>query len=188
MLHKGRHMRKKDGTNHDFSIRLIVLCTSLVLLIVGIIGGTMAWLTDRDEADNQFGVGQVSCKVIQDDNSSLSNVKVQNTSDDKAYIRVRIVGYSEDKNENIISGTGMPADLTVQTNGWLKIGEYYYCTTAIGKDDSTPVLIESYSLQDGQVVKVLAEAIQGKPVEAVEEAWTDVQVDNNGTLVNANNQ
>ena len=189
MLHAGRHFQKRKE-NRRLPVKMIALCASLVLAAGGVIGGTLAWLTDQTEpVENHYSVGQVSCKVIQDE-SSLSNVKVKNTSDDTAYIRVRLIGYQTDAEGKIIGGiggTGLPEGLANMEapEGWLKIGEYYYCTSPIPAGNDTPVLIANQPLDENQTVQVLAEAIQGKPADAVEEAWTDVDVNQDGILVDA---
>ncbi len=186
MLYEGRPVRKKEKKKSRLIVKALVLCASLIL-IVGTIGGTLAWLTtDTEPVINTFSPSHVSCEVeeaFDSDTGVKENVKIKNTSDIPAYIRVRLVGYSKDAEGNIVGGTGLPENLVnmeIPAN-WLKIGEYYYYLSPVAPDASTANLIDRCELPEGQVLEILAEAIQSEPAEAVTSAWA-VTVNPDGTI------
>lgn len=188
MLREGRHMRKRSGAQRRIPSKFMALCAAFILLAAGVAGGTVAWLTDSTEpAVNDYTVGQVSCEVVPVSQSDgVPPIAVKNTSDDLAYIRVRLIGYCTDAQGRIVGGTGLPDDLEVNIGGeWISVGEYYYCVAPVEAGTSTPVLLEGHPFEEHQTVEVLAEAIQGKPAQAVTEAWPDVDVGTDGRLTAA---
>jgi len=89
--------------------KIIALCLVLGLLAVAVVGGTMAYFTDADNADNEFTVGTIGITLLEDTKSTsdyqdwLDNqtilpsetitkaVTVRNDSTtDDAYVRVTI--------------------------------------------------------------------------------------------------
>lgn len=177
---------------HSGAKRSLVLVVSVLVLLLAVAGGTLAWLTAQtDGVVNTFTPAQVSCEVTEDFNGTIkSNVNVTNTSDIYAYIRVKLVTYRVNEDGQHIGGTAeITDDLTLGTN-WVKNGDYYYYTKPVAPESSpekpligTPgITLKSYTDVDGgyQAIDVMAEAIQSVPEEAVEDAW-GVTV-NNGTL------
>lgn len=170
---------KKDA--HSGAKRSLVLVVSVLVLLLAVAGGTLAWLTAQtDGVVNTFTPAQVSCEVTENfDGTTKSNVNVENTSNIPAYIRVKLVTYRVNAQNQHIGGT---AEIPAFTpgKGWVKYGEYYYYTlpVAAGEKPATN-LISSISLTgshndaDGgkQVIEVMAEAIQSVPDTAVKEAW-----------------
>ena len=178
---------KKDA--HSGANRSLVLVVSVLVLLLAVAGGTLAWLTAQtDGVVNTFTPAQVSCKVTENFNGTTkSNVNVKNTSNIPAYIRVKLVTYRVNEDGQHIGGTA-----TIPTfepgEGWVKYGEYYYYTlpvapkgpVALDNSPKTPLIDEtgidltgSYNDADGgkQVIEVMAEAIQSSPAEAVGTAW-----------------
>ncbi|MBQ1234273.1 MAG: hypothetical protein IIX77_01445 [Oscillospiraceae bacterium] len=118
------------------------------------------------------------------------DVKIKNTGDTDAYIRVAlVVNWMNDKGNvwgtKPVEGTdyNMTLDLA---NGWSKgsVGYYYY-NTKVAKDQLTPILIdEANVLKAGPVgtdgtqyylsIEIVAEAIQADGIAAeygAQEAW-----------------
>ena len=173
LLHKTNPVRTKRRPRMTGK-KLIALCAALVL-IIGTVGATIAWLTAQTNlVINTFDPSHVSCAVDEnfDSESGLKeNVRIQNTSDIPAYIRVRLVSYNKD-GDAIIGGAGaLPQDDDLNLTDWVKIGAYYYCKAPVVAGGFTPELITRYQLKDGQVLEVLAEAIQSEPAQAVTDAW-----------------
>ena len=189
---------KKDA--HSGAKRSLVLVVSVLVLLLAVAGGTLAWLTAQDSVANTFTPAHVSCEVTENfDGTTKSNVNVTNTSDIPAYIRVKLVTYRVNEDGQHIGGTA-----TIPTfepgEGWVKYGEYYYYTLPVapkgpGALDNLPKtpliggtgikLVNSYNDADGgkQVVEVMAEAIQSVPEAAVKDAWgTGFSIDANGKL------
>ena len=185
LLYETNHVRIKRRKRMTGK-KLIALCAALVL-VIGTVGATIAWLTAQtNPIVNTFDPSHVSCKVDENFNSESGlkeHVKIQNTSDIPAYIRVRLVSYHKE-GDTIVGGAGeLPQDEDLNLTGWVRIGAYYYCKVPVAANDFTPELIESYQLKEGQVLEVLAEAIQSEPSDAVTEAW-GVSVDAEGNIQN----
>lgn len=161
--------------------RLTVLILSMVMLVTVAVGGTLAYLTTKDApVTNTFTPSAVACQVTENfDGTEKKNVNVKNTGDTEAYIRVRLVTYRvNDQNQHIGGAAAIP-EFTPGTN-WVKFSDYYYYTLPV-KPGEKPVndligqmtLTGSYADADGgkQVIEVMAEAIQSGPAEAVGNSW-----------------
>ena len=164
-----------------------MVITALALLLCCTIGGTLAWLvTSTDLLTNTFTPAQVQCEVKETfKDETKSNVYVSNPSSPEnvtAYIRVVLVPTWEDGNENVVAQPASLTNLDIKLNetDWLKIGDYYYCIKAIAPGKSTPVLIESATVNTANGYRmnlhVLAEAIQADGKDSagkspVELAW-----------------
>ena len=173
LLYETNHVRIKMKQNRSTK-KVIAWCAALVLL-VGTVGATIAWLTaTTNPITNTFDPSHVSCEVEEqfNENTGLKeHVQIKNTSDIPAYIRVRLVSYNKD-GDIIVGGAGkLPSDDALNLDDWVQIGSYYYCKTPIDAGQPTLELITSYQLEDGQVLEILAEAIQSEPTRAVSDAW-----------------
>lgn len=172
--------------------RIITLLIALLLFSALAVGGTVAWLTaNATPVENTFTPSHVACRVDESFNSTTgvkSNVNVTNTGDTEAYIRVKLVTYRVNANGDHIGGTA-----TIPTfepgAGWKVYNGYYYYTSPVKPGEKPAAdLIDSITLEDEytdadggkQVVEVMAEAIQSKPANAVNEAWGVTVVD--GTI------
>ena len=174
---------------HSGAKRSLVLVVSVLVLLLAVAGGTLAWLTAQtDGVVNTFTPAQVSCEVTEDFNGTIkSNVNVTNTSDIYAYIRVKLVTYRVNNKGYHIGGTAEipPFDPGA---GWVKYGDYYYYTKPVAPNQKpetnltdSMTLIGSYMDTDGgkQVIEVMAEAIQSSPAKAVGESWGVTISENN---------
>lgn len=183
--YQGRHEAKAASCGQKkihLNGRLTAMVIATVMLLALAIGGTVAWLTDTSPAVvNTFTPSHVSCKVEETfDNKAgvKSNVKVQNTSDIPAFIRVKLVTYrTNGKGEHI---GGMAAVPSFQPGAnWVLHEGYYYYTQPVQPQNFTGILIDEIQLQDPytdadrgrQAIDVMAEAIQSMPATAVQEAW-----------------
>lgn len=183
--YQGRHEAKAASCGQKkihLNGRLTAMVIATVMLLALAIGGTVAWLTDTSPAVvNTFTPSRVSCKVEETfDNKAgvKSNVKVQNTSDIPAFIRVKLVTYRTNGKGEHIGGT---ADLPSFTpgEGWQEHNGYYYYTQPVQPQNFTGILIDEIQLQDPytdadrgrQAIDVMAEAIQSVPEAAVQDAW-----------------
>lgn len=178
-----RHLAKKK---REHRCKFQVLFLSLLLIAMGTVGGTLAYLTAESEpVDNTFRPAHVTCEVTENFNGTTKrNVNVTNTGDTDAYIRVKLVSYRVNAAGQHIGGSAPVPSFTPGT-GWVKHGGYYYYTQPV-KPGEQPAhdLIDSISLTgtytdaDGgkQGIEVMAEAIQAKGVgedgtKAVVKAW-----------------
>lgn len=181
--------------------RSFVVLAALLVLVLGIVGTTLAWLTDTTEDQtNTFEYAKVSCQVLEDVNSNetrKSNVRIQNTGNTEAYIRATYVVTYRDEAGNILYETlDWKVDLSDKINrdSWVpgKDG-YWYCKTPVAPGKETPALFKEPIDGNGKFldggrskehaityVEILATAIQSQPVKAMGEAWGYTM--NNGTL------
>ena len=165
---------------HSGAKRSLVLVVSVLVLLLAVAGGTLAWLTAQDSVANTFTPAHVSCAVMENfDGETKSNVNVKNTGDIPAYIRVRLVTYRVNDAGQHIGGTATIPPFTPGIN-WVKYGEYYYYTLPVAAGGAPAAdlissinLTGSYNDADGgkQVIEVMAEAIQSSPAKAVGESW-----------------
>lgn len=183
--YQGRHEAKASSCGQKrihLNGRLTAMVIATVMLLALAIGGTVAWITSSTgPITNTFTPSQVSCKVEENFNDRTgvkSNVKVQNTSDIPAFIRVKLVTYRTNAQGQHIGGTATVPTFT-PGEGWREHNGYYYYTQPVQPQNFTGILIDEIRLQDPymdadggrQAMDVMAEAIQSVPEAAVKEAW-----------------
>lgn len=198
--YEGKH-RKAAAPVHEKAIRtgrLTTMVIATVLLLALAIGGTLAWLSTKDEPiTNTFTPSKVTCEVTESFNGvTKSNVNVTNTGDTDAYIRVKLVTYRVNDKEQHIGGTALLPTFTLGAN-WVKYGDYYYYTLPVAPGGSpetnlteSMTLTGSYTDADGgkQAIDVMAEAIQSVPEDAVKAAWGEgFSIGTDGSLIVPNN-
>ena len=179
------------------------LLISLALLLLVTAGATLAYyFTKTGSVTNTFTPSKVACAVVEGTNNPVVNntvntgnkkedVKIKNTGDTDAYIRVALVVNWMNDNGNVwgtkpVEGTdyNMTLDLA---NGWSKGSDgYYYYNTKVAKDQSTPILIDEAEVltnpgpkgtagtQYYLSIEIVAEAIQAEGIDAsysAQQAW-----------------
>ncbi|MGM9640420.1 MAG: hypothetical protein ACI3V3_03555 [Faecousia sp.] len=159
-----------------------VLLVSVVALILGIVGGTVAYLvTNSGQVKNTFQPSRVACAVDETfANNVKSDVKIQNTGDTTAYIRAAVVVTWQDENGNVSAIPVKASDYNINwtKENWVEDGGYYYYKAPVTPGESTKVLftdckplvpapVEGYTL----CVEILADAVQSSPAQAVIDAW-----------------
>ena len=194
-MYQGKHgnaKARKGRRRYYIKGRMAAMILSTVLLLALAIGGTVAWLTaNTGNVANTFTPSHVTCEVNESfDGETKSNVNVTNTGDTEAYIRVKLVTYRVNEQNQHIGGTAEIPEFTPGT-GWVEHDGYYYYTSpvAAGKAPENPLIGESgialikYTDADGgrQAIEVMAEAIQSQPKDAVESSW-NVTVGQDGTI------
>lgn len=183
----GKHETKQTAyKGKKLSGKAGALLISLLLIFTVTVSGTVAFLvTQTDGLTNTFTPSHVSCTVTERfDGTTKSNVNVTNTSDIDAYIRVKLVSYRVNGDNQHIGGEAVVPQFTPGAD-WVKQGEYYYYTKPVAPDEKPATdlidsinLVGSYNDADGgkQVIEVMAEAIQAEGVDAdgtkaVVKAW-----------------
>ena len=161
--------------------RATAMLLATVMLFALAVGGTIAWLIDKDSPlVNTFDPSKVTCEVQEKfDGKVKSDVNVKNTGDIDAFIRVKLVTYRTNDAGQHIGGTAALPQFTLGAN-WVEYNGYYYYTLPVAPGDQpatkltdSMTLTESYDDADGghQSIDVMAEAIQSVPAEAVGQAW-----------------
>ena len=173
-----------------------VALVAILVLLCCAVAGTVAYLvTSTGPVTNTFTPASVTTEVVEEFNGTTkSNVRIKNTGNIDAYIRVAVVANWIDKDGNVYGGAtpvaGKDYTLTPKTNsGWFQGSDgYYYYTNPVAPEAVTTAMFEpitqqqdcadtNYKLQ----VTILADGIQSVPADAVRQAW-GVTVDSSGQL------
>ena len=157
-------------------ILIIMICMFTLALVSTPVVAYM--IKQTTTAENTFTPATVECQLKEEftDNEKTS-ITVTNKGNINAYIRVRLVTYMTDGAGNVTTATPPSVDLTLGDNlggDWIKDANSntYYYKNAVAPNGTTGDLLKAkISLEDGQVVVVLAEAIQANPSNAVASAW-----------------
>lgn len=173
--------------------RLVLLVASLSLLLMLAVGMTLAYLFDKTESiTNTFTPTEVSQTIVEDfDKDVKKDVKVTNTGDIDAYIRVLVVITWQDDGGNVyptapVEGTDYTVTWTM--DGWAKHTDgFYYYKSKVAPKASTGILLTDCEPVEGKApegyhlsVEILSSAIQAQPADAVHDAWgVDIS---NGTV------
>lgn len=177
--------------------KALLLIASLAVLLTATVGSTAAWLVSKPAAvENDFVPGKVACQVLEDFGTESGasvkrNVRVKNTGNTDAYIRVLLVFTWKDDKGNIFSNKpqeGIDYQINMDNmylTDWIMqksdTGVYFYYKKRVAPEEETRNLIESlYQITDvtgpenGKYklsVDVLADAVQANPPEAVKDSW-----------------
>lgn len=177
-MYNGKYNNRKRRLRWN---KQFVLLVSILALLVGVVGGSLAYLfTNTTPVKNTFTPGKVACKINEDFNrTTKSNVTVQNTGNTDAYIRARVVVTWQDEKGNVYPATpaaGTDYSITYGSDWTSKDGYYYYNST-VAPGNSTGNLIVSCTSKGTEPtgytlhVEILADAIQSSPASAAKEAW-----------------
>lgn len=160
-----------EGINTKKNRRSLIIAILVAVLVLANIGVTIAYLTHSSgPVENTFKMADITCQIEEDVTDGIkSSVKVQNTGDTSAYIRVAVIANTVDK-DGAITG---PADVSSNLCGqdWVKSGDYYYYINPVEPNGFTSELLKSQIELEGIQVTILSEAIQSEPVDAVQDAW-----------------
>ena len=201
-----RRGRYSSG-RYRIPVRSLILLLTLVLLIGSGIGMTVGFLSTRTEpVQNDFTYGKVSCEVLEtfgkENNRYIKrDVRIKNTGNTSAYIRVLLVFTWKDEKGNVyVNKPQINEDYQINpdiSNGWSiyqnSIGTYsYYYKYPVAAGGVTPNLIDSLIQIPGVVgpengkyalsVEIVADAVQAEPTDAVMDAWDGATVDADGAL------
>ena len=174
--------------------KALLLIASLAVLLTATVGSTAAWLVSKPAAvENNFVPGKVACQVLENFGTDYvkRDVRVKNTGNTDAYIRVLLVFTWKDKDGNIFSNKpqeGIDYQINMDNmylTDWIMqksdTGVYFYYKKRVAPSAETGKLIESLYQIDGVTgpengtyklsVDILADAVQADPPEAVAESW-----------------
>ena len=191
-----------DSRKPKRSIKPFLIAFCVCILACAAISGSLAWLISTPgPVVNEFIPGEVTIQVdekFDDGHTTKQNVSIKNTGNVPAYIRVALVPAWVDDEGNIAAkpaslklnddcniawgkdGSGYEADWFIGSDG------FYYCKTVIEPGASTPILIKSCTVKDGEhkydfELQIIASAVQSLPTSTVGEVWP-VVVGPDGTL------
>ena len=178
------------------SVKPFLIAFCVCILACAAVSGSLAWLISAPgPVVNEFTPGEVTIQVDETFNGTTkSDVRIKNTGNVPAYIRVALVPAWVDDEGNIAA---KPASLKLDCDitwgddfnqFWFEGTDgFYYCKTFINPGDSTPILIKSCTVKDGEheydfELQVIASAVQSLPTSTVEKVWPAVVVGPNGKL------
>jgi len=164
-MNNGRHVNKSAPGKKS---RKILSVAITVLLLTAVVGGTVAWLTDKSEPIvNTFESTDVTCYVEETfDGSEKTAVKIQNTGKIDAYIRVALVD-NYVRSDGHICPVHVGSVPKVDGDNWELRGDgFYYYTKAVAPGGYTDVLFNNtieLKSNEGccvEQLEILASAIQ----------------------------
>ena len=168
--------------------RFVITILSLALMLTVAVGGTLAFLaTKTNNKVNTFTPSNVSSEVVETlSGNSKSNIKIKNTGDTSAYIRVAVIANWIDSTGAVVAGP----DLILPSlgSGWVKNGQYYYYKTPVAPSELTAnalfVSPINEALANGTKpvgsnlqVTILADAVQSTGTTTGDETGTKAVVD-----------
>lgn len=204
-MYQGKHTKRAvNGSTPRRKRRLrwrkefVLLCSAVVLLI-GLVGGSLAYLfTNTDPVRNTFTPAAVDVEIQEKfDEQKKEDVRFKNKGDVPVYMRARLVINWTDSERNIVPAPASDYEvktsgLALDESGWVKNGNYYYYTSPVPAGGTTSNLVNSITATTPKdpeyflLVDVLVETIQADGVGSddkrpVESAW-GVTVGTDGTL------
>ena len=172
-----KKIRHKKYKNNLFTQITIILLFCLVT-------GTIAYMIKQSSITNEFIMGEVKTRIIENfdsNNKTKKDVNIKNIGNVPAYIRATIVISWKD-NEGKVLGE-IPeenVDYSIkfsESSNWIKEEDgYYYYKKQIEPNESTEILIEECKQlkeYDNKILEVTIanQAIQAQPTKAMNEAW-----------------
>ncbi len=182
---KGRHFAAKKLNRS----RLLAL-VALIVLCAAVVGTTVAYAVTRLSIRNVFGTPDYDTSIEESfDGETKSDVAVRNNGDTAMYFRATVVcNWVNEDGEILYDRPEAGTDYTIvydATGAWFQGTDgYWYYSTPIQPGEKSAALIQTctatantaprgYSLS----VKILTEAVQADPADAVTEAWPLVTAD-----------
>ena len=203
-MYNGKHLPPKRKRRKKLNMFFV----ALVLLFLGAVGGTMAFLLDTTgRVENTFTPAEVKISINETVNDNTkSGISFTNSDDPESvpvYIRATLAVYWTDTFDATDDGVDNPAEHIVpkpaddnvsvtigevlEDKGWFHVGDIYYYAFPVAPGGKTEIMLEdtTVSIPDDSTLKcyidVRAEAIQAEPADAVEAAWP-VEVGSDGLL------
>ncbi|MBQ3500350.1 MAG: hypothetical protein IJA70_02860 [Oscillospiraceae bacterium] len=168
-------------------IRFLPVLLAALLVLTMASGSVFAYMKSKTPVvENTIIPAFVNCEVNETfANNEKTSIKVKNTGNVDAYLRVCLVTYWVDEDDNIMPVPSEKLDFEYSDN-WVKgsNGIYYYKSAVAPGDLTEELLEEAESIklktyiadtEKGttyyQVIEIFAEAIQAEPADAVTNSW-----------------
>ena len=161
--------------------KAVILC-AIAVMTFGLVGGTLAYLfTTTEDVSNTFTPPEIGVVInesfVNDQDVVKENVTITNTCEFPGYIRAAYVAYFE--NNGKIHPTVPVLDEDLGSNWTDKQDGWYLYNSVVPAEGTTENFINSLKLADGQiipegyklVVDVLAEVVQERPAQAINDIW-----------------
>ncbi len=164
--------------------RTIALGSTILLIALLVVGGTMAWFSDKEEATNEFTAGTVEIEVkehgfvdlgnINPGDDETKNVSIKSKGSKQTYVRVALIPQWDSNNLSIDVVT-----LNTDTTNWIYQDGWYYYKKILKEGEESNLLLTSVKFHENMgdeyqdatfTVKVRAEAVQASH-EAYKHVW-----------------
>lgn len=177
-MNNGKYTRKR---RLRWRKEFVLLC-SIAILLIGMVGGSLAYLfMGTDAVTNTFTAPDIGVTIPEEFNGEKKeNVKVTNSCDFPVYARATYVVYWLDENSNVVPTKPVEGiDYTISIgDDWKPDGDYWYYNKLLGAGDTSSdfiVLCKETKTDNAKayklVVDVIGEVVQAEPVDAVTELW-----------------
>lgn len=169
--------------------KILALCLVVALMATAIVGATLAYFTDDDEATNTFTVGNVEIDLTEPawDDEEKNDVypgealakdpTVTNTGANPCFVRIKVTGLDQFGDMGMITLRHGNYVEGYDSTNWTLIGDYYYynevLATAATAGDTWNQGLEAVSAPlFNQIVMPtgLTNSVEAKPIEIVAEA------------------
>jgi len=165
--------------------REFVLMCSIMVLVLGMVGGSLAYLLDQSgSVENTFVAPEIDVTIPEDfdDGDTIKkDVKIQNLCEFDVFARATWVAYWEHEDTKEVYSTVPNVTVVYNIRDWYEgEGGYWYCKKILAENEESPVFIVSAQLADGEtapadgyrlVIDVIGEVVQSKPERAVIDVW-----------------
>jgi len=166
--------------------KTILLLTAVALMMVFVVGGTLAYLTDKTESvQNTFTPTDVDITVDEDfeDKTVKKDVTIINNGKADAFVRAMVLVSWKNEVGDILPVNPSDYTITWTRNGWSEEqddGFYYYLSKVSANGGKTGILFTDCKLKDGVKapaddfklhVEIIAQSVQAEPSTVVDEAW-----------------
>lgn len=175
--------------------KIIALCLIIALAATAVVGGTLAYFTDTDDAENVFTVGNVTidltepnwdakgeeeAKEVYPGEALAKDPTVKNVGENPCFVRVSVSNLDQfDNKGTIVYLTDYVAGALGE--GWVDGGDgYFYYTKPLAAGETTDALFDQIKMPVGlegdeetKSIDVIAQAVQAQGAKAPN--WAAVQ-------------
>lgn len=175
--------------------KIVAMSLAVSLAAIAVIGGTLAYFTDKDNAENVFTVGKVDIDLTEPNWDAEGSVDADTvypgeplkkdptiTVDEKSnpcFVRISVDGLKQFGEKGDIIYRTDYVDNKLGENWALHTDGYYYYTEVLEAGQTTDALFDQIVMptalngsEEAQPINVAAEAVQ---TQGAKEKWTDVQ-------------
>lgn len=175
--------------------KIMAVCLTVCLAAVAVIGGTLAYFTDKDEAENVFTVGNVNIDLTEPNWDAEGSKDADTvypgeplkkdptvTVDEKSnpcFVRISVEGLKQFGEKGDIIYRTDYVDNKLGENWVLHTDGYYYYTKIMEAGQTTDALFDQIVMpttltgnEEAQPINVVAQAVQAQGAKA---SWADVQ-------------
>ena len=186
-------------------LTILIITVAAIIALISISAVIAYMFRQSSEFTNVFVPADVECEVVETfEANKKTSVKVKNTGNIDAYIRLRVVAYWQDSKGNAVARTSpelkFGSDWTYDKTKWIydeANATFYHITPDKADEKTAELLVVSGSFSGIEITPVvekfngvnytyhpvivfIAEAIQSQPGESV--AKWKVTVDSNGNI------